>query len=135
MSVIFLFLGIKLYMELADKILALLPYENKVTSDTESFGIYRVPTSIGCLEFVKLYTNISYQPHIHDFCSAQFIFLSGKGYVTLDGEYFSYHKGSVYNVPAGVIHGFIIEEDTIFLSIQSNPIQDTQTGKIDIRYE
>lgn len=122
-------------MELTEKILESLPYEEKVTSDSESFGIYRVPTSVGCLEFVKLYTNIPYKPHIHDFCSAQFIFLSGKGFVTLDGEQFPYQKGSVYNVPSGVMHGFFIEEDTIFLSVQSKPIQDRATGKIDIRYE
>lgn len=122
-------------MELADKILDQLPFEDKVTSETEKFAIYRIPSAIGCVEFVRLYTEIPYVPHIHDRCCAEFIFLSGKGKVILDKMEYPYQKGSVYNAPAGVMHGFIIEEDTIFLSVQSNPIQDRETGIIDIRYE
>lgn len=116
------------------KALANISFEIKETSDTESFGIYRVPSDSGCVEFVKLFANISYKPHIHDRASATFIFLSGKGKVVLNGEEYPYEKGSIYKAPAGVKHGFILEEETIFLSIQSNPIQDRTTGEIDIRY-
>ena len=121
-------------MELYDKILWDVSYEDKKTDDDEAFGIYRIPTATGCLEIVKLYTEIAYKPHIHDHCSARFVFLSGSGSLLLDGETFPYEKGSVYDVNAGVLHGFIIVENTIFLSIQSNPIQDRSTGHIDIRY-
>jgi quercetin dioxygenase-like cupin family protein len=109
-------------------------FENKVTSEMESYGICRVPSETGCVEFVKLYANISYQPHIHDKASATFIFLSGTGKVVLDGIDYPYKKGSIYSAVAGVKHGFVQDEETIFLSIQSNPIQDRTTGDIDIRY-
>jgi quercetin dioxygenase-like cupin family protein len=122
-------------MEFAKDTLSDILFENKITSDQEAFGIYRVPTSSGCLEFVKLYSEIPYAPHIHDKCTARFIFLTGKGYVTLDDEKIPYTTGSVVDAQAGVMHGFIIEEDTIFLSVQSNPIEDRETGHIDIRYE
>jgi quercetin dioxygenase-like cupin family protein len=122
-------------MELFDQILWNVAYEDKLTDDEEAFGIFRIPTSTGCLELVKLYPEIPYKPHIHDHCSARFIFLSGAGRLILDGQAYPYSKGSVYDVPAGVLHGFEIQEDTIFLSVQSNPIQDRSTGHIDIRYQ
>ena len=109
-------------------------FENKQTSEDEYFGIYRVPSSSGCIDFVKLYANVKYEPHIHDKASASFVFLTGSGKLILDDDEFDYQKGSIFNAPAGVKHGFIQKEETIFLSIQSNPIQDRTTGEIDIRY-
>jgi quercetin dioxygenase-like cupin family protein len=110
-------------------------FEDKQTDDEEKFGIYRVPTNSGCIEFVKLYTNIKYKPHIHDFASATFYFLSGKGNALIGEKIIPYEAGTICNAPAGIMHGFEIFEDTIFLSVQSNPIQDRATGIIDIRYE
>lgn len=110
-------------------------FEDKQTSETEFFGIYRIPTQSGCLEIVKLYPNIPYAPHIHDFCSAEFVFLEGQGYVIIGEDKIPFEKGTTCFVPAGVIHGFEITDATIFLSVQSNPIQDRSTGEIDIRYE
>jgi mannose-6-phosphate isomerase-like protein (cupin superfamily) len=110
-------------------------FEDKQTDDDEKFGIFRVPTISGCIEFVKLYKAIHYKPHIHDKASAKFIFLTGKGTMILDDKSFPFQEGSIYEAPAGTKHGFILEEETVFLSIQSNPIQDRSTGEIDIRYE
>lgn len=110
-------------------------FEDKQTDDSEKFGIYRVPTDSGCIEFVKLHKDTFYKPHIHDYAAATFIFLTGTGKVILDDAQFDYEKGSIYHAPVGVKHGFLQKEETIFLSIQSNPIQDRTTGAIDIRYE
>ncbi|MFT4646111.1 MAG: quercetin dioxygenase-like cupin family protein [Planctomycetota bacterium] len=109
-------------------------FEDKQTSDVEIFGIYRVPTSSGCIEFVKLYKGIQYKAHIHDFSNARFIFLTGTGKVTLNEKQIDYQPGFTCEAPSGMMHGFIQNEETIFLSIQSNPIQDRETGEIDIRY-
>lgn len=122
-------------MDFYTKAIENIEFEDKQTNDLEKFGIYRVPTSSGCIEFVKLYPNIDYKPHIHDKASAKFIFLTGAGSVILDEEESVFNVGSVFYVPAGVKHGFKLKEETIFLSIQSNPIQDRTTGEIDIRYE
>lgn len=121
-------------MEFVSTVLKKVEYEDKQTNEIELFGIYRIPTGHGCLELVKLYPDIPYAPHIHDYCSAQFIFLEGSGELILDGKSFHYEKGSVFNVGAGILHGFKIKSESIFLSIQSNPIQDRSTGHIDIRY-
>jgi quercetin dioxygenase-like cupin family protein len=110
-------------------------FEDKQTADNEFYGVNRIQTSQGGVEFVKLYKDMSYKAHIHDKASAIFIFLTGTGNLLLDGKAFPYAPGKQFDVPAGVLHGFELAEETIFLSIQSHPIQDRETGEIDIRYE
>ena len=118
-----------------EKAVAGIEFDEKQTKDNESYGIHRVCTASGCIEFVKLYKNMVYKPHIHDRASAKFIFLSGTGKVIIGDEEILYSEGLICSVPAGVMHGFIQHEETIFLSVQSNPIQDRSSGEIDIRYE
>jgi quercetin dioxygenase-like cupin family protein len=110
-------------------------FEDKQTDVEEFYGIYRIPTQKGCVEFVKLYKETVYKPHIHDHADASFIFLTGSGFVTLNEDKIPYKVGDKVEALAGVLHGFLQVEETIFLSIQSNPIQDRSTGEIDIRYE
>lgn len=110
-------------------------FDEKQTDNNESYGIHRVPTAFGCVEFVKLHKDMVYKPHIHDKASAKFLFLTGTGKVIIGAEEIEYKEGLVCTVPAGVMHGFVHDEETIFLSVQSNPIQDRNTGEIDIRYE
>lgn len=109
-------------------------FEDKQTDDDEFYGVNRIQTRQGGVEFVKLYKNMPYKPHIHDKASAIFIFLTGRGKLLLDGKAHPYNPGQKFAVPAGVLHGFELDEETIFLSIQSHPIQDRETGEIDIRY-
>ncbi|TVR76022.1 MAG: cupin domain-containing protein [Chitinophagaceae bacterium] len=110
-------------------------FEDKQTDDEERFGIYRIPTDSGCVEIVKLYPDTYYKPHIHDRANAKFIFLQGKGKVLLDDKAFPFKEGDIFEAPAGVKHGFELTEESIFISVQSHPIQDRSTGEIDIRYE
>jgi quercetin dioxygenase-like cupin family protein len=117
-----------------EEVLAHLQFEDKQTDDEEKYGIHRLFPEKGCIEFVKLYPEINYKPHIHDFSSARFIFLKGKGKVLIGEKSFNYTPGFQIDAPAGIKHGFEIETESIFLSIQTNPIQNQQTGEIDIRY-
>ena len=110
-------------------------YEDKYTDDEERFGINRLITKTGGVEFVKLYSDTKYKPHIHDRASAKFIFLVGEGEVLLDDKVHPFKPGTSIDVPSGVMHGFNLKEETIFLSVQSHPIQDIATGEIDIRYK
>lgn len=121
-------------MAFADEILANIPFDYVNPHKDEVYGLYRIDTPRGCVEFIRINRGMPYEPHIHDVTSAQFIFVMGRGVVLLDGEEFPYEKGSVFNVPAGVRHGFEVEEDTIFLSMQSHPILNKETGEKDIRY-
>ena len=47
----------------------------------------------------------------------------------------AYGPNDSFDVPKGTWHGFEIHEKTIMLSIQSKPILDLESGKIDIRYK
>jgi mannose-6-phosphate isomerase-like protein (cupin superfamily) len=118
-----------------EDVVAHLYFEDKQTDDEEKFGIHRLFPTKGCIEFVKLYTNIKYKAHIHDQSSARFIFLKGTGKVFIGEEAFAFEPGFQIDAPTGVKHGFEINNETIFLSIQTNPIQNQETGEIDIRYE
>lgn len=118
----------------AEEILSGIPFEYVNPHKDEVYGLYRIETPKGCLEFIQIRRGMPYEPHIHDVTSAQFIFVQGRGTVLLDDRRFDYEKGSVFNVPAGVKHGFVVEEDTIFLSMQSHPILNKETGDKDIRY-
>jgi len=118
-----------------EDVVALLNYEDKQTNDQEKFGIHRLFPEKGCIEFVKLYPDIKYKAHIHDESSARFIFLKGKGKVFIGDEAFAFEPGFQIDAPAAIKHGFEIASETIFLSIQTNPIQNQETGVIDIRYE
>lgn len=119
------------YLNILDSI----EFMDKQTDDNEKFGIYRIPTETGCIEFVKLYKDIIYKPHIHDRASAKFYFFKGSGFIIYNDQKIAYTEGTHYYVPAGVMHGFEQNDETIFLSVQSNPIEDRATGIIDIRYE
>jgi len=121
-------------MEFADEILANIPFEYVNPYKDEIYGLYRIETPEGCLEFIKINKGQRYDLHIHDVANAQFIFVMGSGEVTLGNEVYEYRKGSVFNVPTGVKHGFTVEQDTIFLSMQSQPILNKETGEKDIRY-
>lgn len=118
-----------------EDVVAHLAFEDKQTDDEEKFGIHRLFPTKGCIEFVKLYPNIKYKAHIHDQSSARFIFLKGNGKVIIGDKSFDFKPGFQIDAPAGVKHGFEIASEAIFLSIQTNPIQNQETGAIDIRYE
>ena len=98
----------------------------------EHIGLYRVPSAEGCVEFVRLETG-SYRPHIHDTIDAHLTILAGSGQILLDGNSFPFRTGSTFEVPRGASHGFIVETNTVLLSVQDKPILDTETNEADIR--
>lgn len=121
-------------MHFADEILSSIPFDYVNPYKDEVYGLYRIDTPKGCVEFIRISKGMPYEPHIHDVTSAQFIFVMGRGRILLDNIEIAYEKGSVFNIPAGVRHGFVVEEDTIFVSMQSHPILNKETGEKDIRY-
>ena len=60
--------------------------------------------------------------------------LIGQGKIILDGQSMPYAPVSRFNVSRETSHGFVIGEETIFLSIQSSPIYNKETGELDIQY-
>ena len=122
-------------MDFANDILASIPFNDINTYKDEVFGLHRIETPTGCVEFIRVTKGQKYELHVHDVTSAEFIFVMGKGKVLLGDEEFEYSKGSVFDVPVGAKHGFIVEEDTIFISTQNTPIHNQDTGDKDIRYK
>ncbi|MCB0547614.1 MAG: hypothetical protein KDD19_08495 [Phaeodactylibacter sp.] len=98
----------------------------------EYIGLYRVPSAEGCIEFVKLQTG-SYQPHMHDTIDAHLAILMGSGQIILNGASYPFLPGSTFEIPKGASHGFIIETDTVLISVQDKPILDAETNEADIR--
>lgn len=92
----------------------------------EYIGLARVPSTEGCIEFVKLQPG-SYQPHIHDTIDAHLTVLTGTGRIILNGEAKNFAPNSTFEVPQGTSHGFEIIEPTVLLSIQDRP--NTRHGK------
>ncbi len=74
--------------------------------------------------------------HIHDKSHAKFYFISGKGYVVVNEakDKVPFKKNFYLDVPAGIPHGFIVEEEGCFIAWQSRPITDPVTHKRDVHY-
>jgi quercetin dioxygenase-like cupin family protein len=109
-------------------------FKRITTQAGETLGLYRIPSASGCAELVNLDSDTLYKPHVHDGVDAKFHMLRGNGSIILDKDEYTYDVGDVFYVPKGTPHGFRTKERTIFLSLQSKPIRDEKTGKIDIRY-
>jgi quercetin dioxygenase-like cupin family protein len=85
-------------------------------------------------ELVELQAGQLYPPHIHHHSTAELYFIQGEGTLALDTVAQTYAPGKNVTVQKGVAHGFYASTQTLFLSIQTPPIIDPQTGKIDLEY-
>ncbi|HRD68513.1 MAG TPA: cupin domain-containing protein [Legionella sp.] len=86
------------------------------------------------VELVELQENTVYHPHFHEHSSAVIYMVIGEGTLILDQNQMPYQPGMRLDIPAKSAHGFITKTKTLFLSIQSPPIHDYETGTVDIHY-
>lgn len=86
------------------------------------------------VELVELKPNAEYRPHYHEKSSAVIYMIFGEGLFILGDNKVPYHPGQRQAIPAKTPHGFITNTPTLFLSIQSPPIQNLKTGKVDLHY-
>ena len=105
----------------------------KIELDNENLEISRVNSEKGCVEFVRIFEGKEYKQHYHENVDGKFYFLEGKGKIIINDKELEYKKGSTLVVPRKMRHGFIVEEETFFLSIQSQPILN-EKGDIDLKY-
>jgi mannose-6-phosphate isomerase-like protein (cupin superfamily) len=75
-----------------------------------------------------------HRPHIHRRSKGEFVFVSGRGTITLDQKRLPYNAGDRVTVPNGVAHGFATSTRTVFLSVNNPPISDRDTGESDFHY-
>jgi len=115
--------------------LTLIPSRTVVT-DKDLIKIYSLGTfPDGVYEIVYLEQGRTYPIHVHHNASTKIRIIHGKGQIVLDGRVSEYAPGMSFWVTKGVFHGFHVDDETLLLSIQDEPISDPQSGKTDIRYK
>ena len=87
--------------------------------------------------FVRMVGPFEEKPHFHADANSFLIFTKGEGGVMqeINGERRTIHRGAGHRafVPKGVVHGFSLKEGEVLelVSIQTPPIQDSETGEED----
>ncbi|RDI42085.1 cupin domain-containing protein [Aquicella lusitana] len=87
------------------------------------------------VELVVLQPQSRYRPHYHRHSAAVIYIVSGKGTFRLCNTDEEYYPGKRILIPAGLLHGFNTDTLTLFLSIQSPPILNRESGSVDLYYE
>jgi hypothetical protein len=78
----------------------------------------------GVWEIVELVGNSNYDPHFHKVASGMFDVFKGDGVISVGDVYERYSENSSFKVSKNVLHGFITQGTTIFLSRQDHPIMN-----------
>lgn len=86
------------------------------------------------VELVELQPNSSYKPHFHEKSVAVIYMILGSGIFSLGKKQYEYSPGQRIEIPAKTPHGFLTKTKTLFLSIQSPPIRNLNTGEVDLHY-
>lgn len=78
----------------------------------------------GVWEIVELAGNSNYDSHFHKHTSGMFDVFKGDGVISVGDVFERYGENSSFKVPKNVLHGFITQGTTIFLSRQDHPIMN-----------
>lgn len=140
---------------LSDSLLQKLPHRRVIDKniraeeifDLYQLGVFAAPDSFlakfsgkpsevmrEIVELVELQPQTEYRPHYHKNSAAIIYIAMGSGIFQLDQTLMPYHAGERILIPAGVLHGFITETRTLFLSIQTPPILNPETNFVDLHY-
>lgn len=129
------------------KMLASIPLQKVVTSTGDRFQILKLGLYRGAneacaedallenVELVQIRARTHYKKHCHMHSDAVIYIISGSGQLLLGSEIIDYKPSIRVAIPQKVMHGFMTDEETLFLSIQNPHIIDPITGSIDIHYE
>ncbi len=115
---------------LLDKI----PYKIIKTDKGEELNLYSLGIFNGSAYNIVEAKIGNYEPHIHSKSKSLVHIISGSGIVILGREEIPYKKGDIFLIPAKVSHCFRVEEQTLFLAIETPPIINPITREIDFEY-
>jgi hypothetical protein len=107
-----------------------LPVEKK---EAKAFGVFRLGYANGRVWELVIIDGID-PPHIHVKTKSEFVIVKGGGYLSHDDKWDEYREDSRTKIGNGVAHGFVTDPRqgaTVFLSVQTDPIKDPETGKDD----
>lgn len=142
-------------MSTEHNILSQIPHENIQSEfvkaderfDVFKLGIFKVTNSLlsvigdesiypvdEIVELVKLQASARYRPHYHHYSCAVIYMIIGEGDLLLANEKIPYQPGMRIDIPKNTPHGFLTNSETLFLSIQTPPIRNRQTGEVDLHY-
>lgn len=102
--------------------------------DLYQCGVFENNSTKENIELVELQPLSEYSSHFHEASSAVIYVISGKGLFRLADDVIDYQPGVRIDIPAGMSHGFRTNTATLFLSIQSPPIINSDNGEIDFHY-
>jgi len=109
-------------------------HETIVTEKGERVELFRLGTcQDGVHEALGFYPG-KYEQHVHHRANSVFRISYGIGMIVLDGVVESYKVGDVFEVPAGMWHGFEVQTPTMLLATLDRPIKDPKTGEFDFHY-
>jgi len=86
------------------------------------------------VEYVTLKEKSIHKPHYHKYSNAFIYVLSGDGLITTDDGKINYTVGSIFYFEKKMFHGFIVNSETQFVSIQSPPIKNSGKENEDIHF-
>lgn len=86
------------------------------------------------VEYVTLRENSNHKPHYHEYSDAFIYILSGDGLIITDDCNINYTTGSIFYFEKKIFHGFAVNSETQFISIQSPPIKDSGKESEDIHF-
>jgi len=115
-------------------ILKKIPYR-KVTTEHESIDLYSLGNFNGSTyELIELPKGYAAKPHIHKYSEATLHFIFGSGKILIGNKWSDYKKEDTFFIPKDTKHGFKVDEDSLFLSVNTPGIIDKKTGKVDVEY-
>ncbi len=87
------------------------------------------------ISLIRIKATGQYPQHVHDDSDAYFIIISGEAVFLSGDNRRKIRSGDRIDIPKGTPHGFELKEggNLVFVSIQSPPIRDKNTGDEDFR--
>ncbi len=86
------------------------------------------------IELIHLKKNVTIRRHRHRHTASVFYVIYGSGEIGIGKRTVSYSAGNQFKVPRMVFHAIQPKEETLFIVMETPPIENPATGKVDMLY-
>jgi quercetin dioxygenase-like cupin family protein len=94
----------------------------------------RFDMKLACIDLVRMASHQTVTPHIHDHAGSFVTVVKGKGRLNIGPNHFDYAQNDQFIFPAGISHGFRVEDETVISTLLDNPIYVPDAGYLDLRH-